>query len=40
MLIRVQLRKARRFCVVNALSSARSAIVGGVFAVVGKTSAS
>ena len=40
MLISVQLRKARRFCVAKALSSARSAILGGAFAVVGSTSAS
>ncbi len=40
MLIRVQLRSARRFWVVKALSSARSAIFGGVLAVVGSTSAS
>ena len=40
MLISVQLRSASRFALVKALSSARSAIRGGVLAVVGSTSAS
>ena len=40
MLISVQLRSDSRFSLVNALSSARSAIRGGVFAVVGITNAS
>jgi hypothetical protein len=39
-LISVQLRKARKFWSVNALSSAGSAMTGSVFAVVGNTSAS
>ena len=40
MLISVQLRNDRRLAAANALSSARSAMRGGVFEVVGITSAS